>query len=119
ETDQKIKIANSAPISHNTKWAGDKRDVPGGSETIKAGAHLPLDLPPNWTTPVSINCDIHKWMAGYIWVLPTPYAAVSKEDGSFEIKNVPAGAKVMLVVWHEGAGFGDAGPKGKEYTLKE
>jgi len=119
ETGQKLKVHNSAPISHNTKWAGDKRDVPGGNETLKSGADIPLDLPPNWTTPVTLNCDIHKWMAGYIWVLPTPYAAVSQADGSFEIKNVPAGAKVMLVVWHEGAGFGEGGAKGKEVTLKE
>ena len=41
------------------------------------------------------------------------------QDGTFEIKGVPAGTKVNLVVWHEGTGFNEGGERGKEITLKE
>ena len=30
-----------------------------------------------------------------------PFAAVTKEDGVYEIKNAPAGVDVELVYWHE------------------
>ena len=33
-----------------------------------------------------------------------PYAAVTKEDGTFEIKNVPTDVKLKVVAWHEGPG---------------
>ena len=33
------------------------------------------------------------------------YAAVSKADGTFEIKNVPAGGELELQIWHEKAGY--------------
>lgn len=70
--------------------------------------------------PVRLHCNIHQWMTGYIWALDTPYAAVTKEDGSYEIKGVPAGMDLMLTFWHEQAGFfhsnGNAG--GGKITLK-
>ncbi|MCC7261086.1 MAG: DUF2012 domain-containing protein, partial [Candidatus Latescibacteria bacterium] len=42
----------------------------------------------------------HPWMAGYVVVTPHPYFAVTAADGSFEIKDVPAG-KYVVEVWHE------------------
>ena len=47
------------------------------------------------------------------------WVSVTKADGTFEIKGVPAGTKVNLVVWHEGTGFNEGGERGKEITLKE
>jgi hypothetical protein len=119
ETGQKIEVDNSATISHNTKWKGDDRKVTPGNETIAAKGHRDLALEPDWSTPVRLNCDIHKWMEGYIWVLPTPYAAVTKEDGTFEIKGIPAGAEVQVVTWHEASGFGAGGKDGQKMTLKD
>jgi len=53
---------------------------------------------PNLPNPV--NCDIHKWMSGYLFVFAHPYFAVTDEDGKFTIEKVPAG-KFRLVMWHE------------------
>jgi hypothetical protein len=119
ETGQKVVIKNDAKITHNTKYAGDKREVPGENLTLKAGDKVDLKVASNMQTPVTLNCDIHKWMAGYVWVLDTPYAAVTKPDGTFEIKGVPAGTKLNLVVWHEGTGFGEGGERGKVIEIKE
>jgi len=52
---------------------------------------------------VPIRCDVHPWMRAYVGVLPHPYFAVSGADGSFELKNVPAGP-YTLEVWHERLG---------------
>ena len=45
-------------------------------------------------------CNVHPEMEAYVIVLETPYYAVSEKDGSYIIKNVPAG-KYTLKVWHE------------------
>jgi len=38
-----------------------------------------------------VGCDVHPWMRAYISVLDHPFYAVTKEDGTFEIKGLPAG----------------------------
>ena len=52
---------------------------------------------------VQLKCDVHPWMVGYVGVLPHPYFAVSGEDGSFEIKNLPAG-EYVIEAWQEKLG---------------
>ena len=45
-------------------------------------------------------CNVHPEMEAYVLALETPYYALSAENGSYEIKNVPAG-KYSLKIWHE------------------
>ncbi|MFI5005889.1 MAG: carboxypeptidase regulatory-like domain-containing protein [Solirubrobacterales bacterium] len=40
---------------------------------------------------IPVGCDVHPWMRAYISVFEHPFFTVSKEDGSFEIKGLPAG----------------------------
>ena len=54
--------------------------------------------------PILVACDIHPWMKAYIMVFDHPFFAVTAEDGSFEIKGVPAGEQ-NLVVWQEKVGY--------------
>jgi len=48
----------------------------------------------------TLLCNVHPEMEGYIVVVGTPYFAVSAKDGSYQIKDVPAG-KYVLKIWHE------------------
>ena len=41
--------------------------------------------------PGAVICDIHPWMRAYISVLSNPFYAVTGEDGTYEIKDLPAG----------------------------
>lgn len=50
-------------------------------------------------TPVLL-CNVHPEMEAFVLVLQNPYFAVSKMDGTYAIKNVPAG-KYTVTVWHE------------------
>lgn len=52
---------------------------------------------------VSLKCDVHPWMRGYIGVVAHPYFAVTGDDGSFEIKDLPPG-NYTIDVWHEKLG---------------
>ena len=48
---------------------------------------------------VALLCKIHPEMEGFVAVLPTPYFAVTGEDGSYVIKDVPDGDHTVKV-WH-------------------
>jgi plastocyanin len=48
----------------------------------------------------TLLCNVHPEMEGYVYVLETPYFAVSAKDGSYEIKDVEPG-KYTLKIWHE------------------
>ena len=37
------------------------------------------------------KCDVHPWMFAYVALIEHSHFAVTKEDGTFTIKNVPAG----------------------------
>jgi hypothetical protein len=49
---------------------------------------------------IPVGCDVHPWMRSFISVVDHPYFAVTKDDGTYEIKNVPPGDYEIEVV-HE------------------
>lgn len=104
---QNVLFKNSAKISHNVDVRGgdagpniNKSLPPGGAIEIKNVKARSLARP----LPIQIACGIHGWMKGWVAVFPTPYFAVTKADGSFEIPNVPVG-RCRLIVWQESAGW--------------
>ena len=117
--DQKLTFKSSDPVGHNVRFT-----------TFNSGA-LNQMLPPNGSTnfavkkeekrPTPMFCDIHPWMKGYFFVVDSPFAAVTKPDGSFEIKDVPAGTQ-MLVVWQGATDYkgyvNEGGNKGMKVTVK-
>jgi hypothetical protein len=40
---------------------------------------------------IPVGCDVHPWMRSFIAVVNHPFFAVTKEDGTFEIKGLPTG----------------------------
>ena len=48
---------------------------------------------------VKIGCNIHDWMSAIILVLPNDHFAVTKEDGTFTLPNLDAGA-YTITAWH-------------------
>jgi hypothetical protein len=61
---------------------------------------------------LSVRCDAHGWMQGWLYVAAHPYVAITGEDGSYAIDDLPAG-EYTVRVWHE-----RAAPLGKEKTAK-
>jgi len=49
---------------------------------------------------VKFKCDVHSWMSAHVLVVDNPFYAVTGDDGSFTIKNVPAG-DYTVETWHE------------------
>jgi hypothetical protein len=50
-----------------------------------------------------LKCDVHSFMTGGIFVAANPYYALTGDDGSYEIKDVPAGT-YTIATWHQAAG---------------
>lgn len=98
---QTVTLANSDPVGHNSQVTplGDTPCNP----LIPAQNEVPHVFQRQQHTPVPITCSLHPWMKA--WVLPrkSPYAVVSREDGSFELANLPAGTREFQV-WHERPG---------------
>lgn len=70
---------------------GSKLDKPVVLRKDKQGSMLRL------------QCDQHEFMQGFFLPVENPHYAVVKDDGTFEIKDVPAG-KHKVVAWHPFAG---------------
>src|SRR3990172_6672160 len=56
-------------------------------------------LTPRRSPYISINCEAHNFMFGFLMAPPHPYAVVVGDDGAFEIGDVPAG-DYKLIAWH-------------------
>lgn len=119
-TSQTLEVHNSDPVSHNSNMAplGDAAFNPLISQNSQSLYHFTKQQ----NTPVAVTCSIHPWMKGYVFPRDNPYVAVTGDDGSFEIKNLPAG-KHDFQVWQEAVGGLVAQPdwkKGKfKFEIKE
>ena len=98
---QPIQILNSDPTLHNVH-AVPKTNKEFNFGQPKEGMQTSrvFDKP---EVMVPFRCDVHGWMSAYAGVLPHPFFAVSKADGSFEIKGLPAGT-YTIEAWHERLG---------------
>jgi len=99
---QELVVKNSDTVGHNSNIATIKN--PPSNNLIPAGGTASLKFASDEAIPAQVTCNIHPWMKGWLLVRPNPYAAVSKADGTFEIKDLPVGG-LELQFWHEKAGY--------------
>lgn len=114
-TDQKVRVLSDDGVAHNTHTypLKNKQENFVVAANDRKGIAVPsVNLAER--LPSKVGCDIHPWMQAYWVILDHPYAAVTKTDGSFEIKNLPVG-KHTFTVWQEKAGYVN---KSFEVTVK-
>lgn len=97
---QPLDILNSDALFHNVH-SMSKVNQPFNHGMPLKGMKVTKTLDTPEVIPV--KCDIHRWMSSYIHVVENPFYAVSGADGSFSIKNFPAGT-FTLEAWHEKLG---------------
>lgn len=96
-----VEFLNSDKVQHNVFWphiSGDKKKT-HNMGTWPQGQKRPF----KFTDPgvVTLLCNVHPEMAGYIIVSPTPYFAETAADGTYTIANIPDG-QYTVTAWHEG-----------------
>ncbi len=99
---QTVVLKNSDPVGHNSNLQ-PLGDV-GINPLIPSGGQVDHKFNRAQLLPVPVTCNIHPWMKGYILPRDNPYFAITKADGSFEIKNLPAG-ELEFQAWHEKGGY--------------
>ncbi|MBM4076962.1 MAG: hypothetical protein FJ267_15135 [Planctomycetes bacterium] len=104
-TDQKVRVLSNDAVAHNTHTypLKNKQENFIVSPNDRKGVLVPsVNLTER--LPAKVGCDIHPWMQAYWVILDHPYAAVTKEDGTFEIKDLPPGNHEFKV-WQEKVGY--------------
>jgi hypothetical protein len=96
-----VQVKTSDPVFHNV------HSFLNGSTVIN------FAMPPSKSLVLSktldkpggeqLKCDVHSFMTGGIFVSRTKYAALTGDDGSYEIRDVPAGTWT-IATWHQSAG---------------
>ncbi len=96
--DQEIQFLNSDPTNHNihplprTNREWNESQPPKGDPKVKTFSKPEVMIP--------VKCNVHPWMRVYVGVVEHPFFAVTGEDGSFSLKNLPPG-EYTLEAWHE------------------
>lgn len=115
---QMIRVTNSDPLTHNIhpmpknnrEWnqSQGEGDPPLERKFVRA------------EVMVRVKCNVHSWMRAHIGAVEHPYFAVTGENGSFEIKNLPPG-EYTLEAWHEKLGVQEqkftVAPSGKSEAV--
>lgn len=94
---QELKIENDDPLSHNIhplakinhEW---NRAQPAGTPPIVQKFDKAEFIP--------VKCNVHAWMHSTFAVMKTSHYAVTGEDGTFKLPDLPPG-KYTLTAWHE------------------
>lgn len=88
-TGQPVLIRNSDDTLHNIHpRPAENKEFNIGQPRRGAQTTRTFDKP---ELMIPIGCDVHPWMRAYISVLAHPFFAVTKDDGSYEIKSLPDG----------------------------
>jgi hypothetical protein len=93
---------NSDPVLHNIhtyELIGRSKKTIINISQPEQGAITNKKIKLKRGAAMKLECDAHDFMHGFIFVAKNPYYAVVNKDGSFSIKDVPAG-KYKINAWH-------------------
>jgi len=98
--DSELKIHTSDPVNHNIHTYSFDND-PINIMFIPNQEAYSQDM--EEAEIIKVECDLHSWMTAWVVVTPNSYFAISSDDGSYEVPDVPPG-KYKLTAWHETLG---------------
>lgn len=97
---QPLAIRNSDPLLHNIRADAQV------NQPFNLGEPVPMTMTKVFATRevmVPVKCDVHGWMRAHIGVLDHPFFAVTGREGTFSLKDLPAGT-YTVEAWHETLG---------------
>lgn len=95
----RLEIENADDVLHNTH--GTYEDGVTAFNLALPIPHQKIKARIKKSGIIAMNCDAgHTWMSAYVVAFEHPYHAVTGEDGSFTISDIPPGT-YTLSIWHE------------------
>jgi len=91
----KLDVVNKDPVLHNSHGYYGKRTAFNMAQPNE-GQVIPADL--TRAGIVRVDCDVHGWMEGWVYVVDNPYYALTDMNGKFSIADVPAGTYKLIAV---------------------
>lgn len=95
----KLVFKNSDVCTHNVHTFARKSE--GMNKAVATGGKEEMLL--EYREVVKVACDYHPWMSCHVFVTDTPFTALTKADGGFEIAGLKPGT-YKAEVWHEQLG---------------
>jgi hypothetical protein len=96
-----LQVKSSDPILHNVHSFLNGSTVINFAMPPQPGLVLTKKL--DKAGGQQLKCDVHSFMTGAVFVAANPYYALTGDDGTFEIKDVPPGS-YTISTWHQVAG---------------
>jgi plastocyanin len=97
---QPLMLVNSDPTMHNVHALPMTNQEFNASAPVQGWRSTKTFTAAEVSPPVRFKCDVHGWMIAYVGVMAHPFFAVTKPDGTFELKGVPPGT-YTIGAWHE------------------
>ncbi len=97
---QDIEIVNDDPTLHNVR-ALARANRPFNIGQPARGTRIKSFRAAE--KPIKVKCDVHPWMAAYVFVMEHSFHSTTGSDGVYRIDGLPAGSH-ELVFWHEKLG---------------
>jgi plastocyanin len=94
-----VRFTSDDPANHNVRaqdsTPANTFSINTGSGSVGPHTHQFSAMPPG--RPLALSCDIHPWMAAWVYVFAHDQFAVTNADGTFRIAGVPAGRHRLAV----------------------
>lgn len=95
-----VQVLNPDRVLHNIHTYSEKNPpLNRAMPKFKKDMTVTFDKP----EAISVKCDVHGWMSGWLYVTDNPYYSVTDSAGKFTLADVPPGS-YTLEVWHETLG---------------
>jgi hypothetical protein len=95
QTHAVVRFPNSDSVSHHVYSFSAAKRFALYLNKGKPGKDVAFDAP----GVVTLGCNLHDWMLGYIVVLDTPYFTQTDAAGQATLASLPPG-RYRLAVWH-------------------
>lgn len=95
-----VDFLNSDHVAHNVYWpsVNGNKALKHNMTIVSPGHVKSFQFDTLGAAP--LFCNLHIEMTGYVIVVPTPYFALTANDGTFTLKDVPPGS-YTLKTWSE------------------
>jgi plastocyanin len=96
---QPVRFTNDDPANHNVRVedADPRNTFSISTASGSVGPHVHSFAPVRADRPLQLSCDIHPWMAAWIYVFDHDLFAVTDPGGTFRIHDVPPGRHRLAV----------------------